>query len=259
MHLCGIQAGSDLGQLALRRPLPAPDYASGCLELLPASAGRPYRPYFPRSRARSKVGRAAARPRSGSARGGWRQTAAAYHAGRRRRLAQIAAAHSRRRRPRRRSPGARGACAESSPRAPPPRRRFAMKICRRKTRQLRRHRRRRRRTRASWRARRHAGHADRARCEHGVSRSADRWVRPRFEWRSVTIAAATAVPLASSSSQLSSPRWKASRCSANQASFAVSPGRSCCLSVQLSLKATYRSSTAASSSCSAHSAQCTWV
>ena len=189
-----------LGQPALRRPLPAPDRAPGCPELRPAPAGRPYRPCFPQSRARSKAGRAAARLRSGSARGGWRQTAAAYHAGRRRRSAQIAAAHSRRRRPIRHSPDARGACAESSPRAPPPRQRFAMKICRRKTRQLRRRRRRRRRTRASCLAMRHAGHADRARCKHGISRPADRHSSSKV------------VPTGSNGGQLPSPppppcRW----------------------------------------------------
>ena len=37
-RLCGKQGGSDLGQLALRRPLSAPDRAPGCPELRPASA-----------------------------------------------------------------------------------------------------------------------------------------------------------------------------------------------------------------------------
>ena len=41
------QGGSDLGQLALRRPLPAPDRAAGCPELRPASANQPLRPRWP--------------------------------------------------------------------------------------------------------------------------------------------------------------------------------------------------------------------
>ena len=67
---------SGLGQLA-----------PGCPELRPASAnqppgprwhpGRPHRPCYRPSAARSKAGRAAARLRSGSARAGWLQTAAA--------------------------------------------------------------------------------------------------------------------------------------------------------------------------------------
>ena len=38
---------SDLGQLALPRPLPAPDRAPGCPELRPASADQPLRPRWP--------------------------------------------------------------------------------------------------------------------------------------------------------------------------------------------------------------------
>eukprot|EP00964_Phaeocystis_antarctica_P070675 scaffold43060_cov56-Phaeocystis_antarctica.AAC.2 len=46
-HLCGKQGGSDLGQLALRRPLSAPDRASGYPELRPASANQPLGPRWP--------------------------------------------------------------------------------------------------------------------------------------------------------------------------------------------------------------------
>ena len=46
-HLCGKQGGSDLGQLALRRPPSAPDRASGYPELRPASANRPLGPRWP--------------------------------------------------------------------------------------------------------------------------------------------------------------------------------------------------------------------
>ena len=45
--LCGKQGGSDLGQLALRRPLPVQDRASGCPELRPASANQPLGPRWP--------------------------------------------------------------------------------------------------------------------------------------------------------------------------------------------------------------------
>ena len=45
--LCGKQGGSDLGQLALRRPLPVPERASGCPELRPASANQPLGPRWP--------------------------------------------------------------------------------------------------------------------------------------------------------------------------------------------------------------------
>ena len=45
--LCGKQGASDLGQLALRRPLPVPDRASGCPELRPASANQPLGPRWP--------------------------------------------------------------------------------------------------------------------------------------------------------------------------------------------------------------------
>eukprot|EP00964_Phaeocystis_antarctica_P147888 scaffold114599_cov67-Phaeocystis_antarctica.AAC.4 len=41
VDLCRNQAGSDLGQLALRWPLSAPDRAPGCPELRPASAHQP--------------------------------------------------------------------------------------------------------------------------------------------------------------------------------------------------------------------------
>eukprot|EP00964_Phaeocystis_antarctica_P008953 scaffold4849_cov58-Phaeocystis_antarctica.AAC.7 len=47
-HLCGKQGGSDFGQLALRRPLSAPDRAPGCPELRPASAKQPLGPRWPR-------------------------------------------------------------------------------------------------------------------------------------------------------------------------------------------------------------------
>ena len=39
--LCRKQGGSALGQLALRRLLPAPDHAAGCPRLRPASANQP--------------------------------------------------------------------------------------------------------------------------------------------------------------------------------------------------------------------------
>ena len=45
--LCGKQGGSDLGQLALRRPLPGTDRASGYPELRPASANQPLGPRWP--------------------------------------------------------------------------------------------------------------------------------------------------------------------------------------------------------------------
>ena len=40
-RLCPKRAGSDLSQLALRRPLSAPDHASRCPRLRPASANQP--------------------------------------------------------------------------------------------------------------------------------------------------------------------------------------------------------------------------
>ena len=45
--LCRNQAGSAVGQLALRRPLSAPNHASGCPELRPASANQPLGPCWP--------------------------------------------------------------------------------------------------------------------------------------------------------------------------------------------------------------------
>ena len=44
--LCGKQRGSDLGQLALRRPRSAPNRAPGCSELRPASANQPLGPHY---------------------------------------------------------------------------------------------------------------------------------------------------------------------------------------------------------------------
>ena len=46
-RLCGKHGGSDLGQLAPRRPLPVPDRASGGPELRPASANQPLGPRWP--------------------------------------------------------------------------------------------------------------------------------------------------------------------------------------------------------------------
>ena len=45
--LCRKQGGSDLGRLALRRPLSAPDHASGCSELRPSLANQPLGPRWP--------------------------------------------------------------------------------------------------------------------------------------------------------------------------------------------------------------------
>ena len=47
LRLCEKQGGSDLGQLALRRPLSGTDRASGCPELRPASANQPLGPRWP--------------------------------------------------------------------------------------------------------------------------------------------------------------------------------------------------------------------
>eukprot|EP00964_Phaeocystis_antarctica_P011033 scaffold6066_cov69-Phaeocystis_antarctica.AAC.4 len=46
-RLCGKQGGSDLGQLDLRRLLSAPEHASGCPRLRPASANQPLGPLWP--------------------------------------------------------------------------------------------------------------------------------------------------------------------------------------------------------------------
>ena len=45
------QGGSAFGQLALRRPLPAPDRALGCPKLQPASANQPDGPRWPATQA----------------------------------------------------------------------------------------------------------------------------------------------------------------------------------------------------------------
>ena len=45
--LCRNQGGSDFGQLALPRPLAAPDHAAGCPEPGPASANQPLGPRWP--------------------------------------------------------------------------------------------------------------------------------------------------------------------------------------------------------------------
>ena len=46
-HPCRDQAGAGFGQLALRRLLSAPEHASGCPKLRPASANRPLVPRWP--------------------------------------------------------------------------------------------------------------------------------------------------------------------------------------------------------------------